>query len=297
MTKTFTIEPVVGNTATSCKVYANGRQQCQIMVRVGMEKPLSEAEKASVKLAQLGTGTNYDSLTLPAGMVTSPQNDFDQHPDNTVSKSSPPESKNEADEILYFFLSCSSMQPSAALMAVIRLDDGQVYTTYYNDGSANFDSSMTVVPVEPFVVKAGDLHQVGTAGRSSSQLETYIWDLGSGLSIRTRELKDNGWETGTHNSFYHDGVKGGINEVTEAIASSKSSGTFSFPAGRSISYSCSPSQFAAAAGHVKDSSIGKDEATTEYDHNQEVRMLDNFGTSHPYNLRGSSSENGKIYIS
>ncbi|NJL26837.1 MAG: hypothetical protein HC897_02620 [Thermoanaerobaculia bacterium] len=232
MANTFTIEPVAGTSQTSCKVYANGNQQCQLLVRIGLGKQLSATEKEKIKLAQYGTGTVYEQLTLPSGMKTSDKNTFDPHPDNTISKAAPPDTRNEADEIVYFYLSSSAVS-SGRIMAVILLDDGRTITTHYSDGEYNFESSVTVVAEAPRLIDASDLSQVGTANRSSSDLETYIWGLPTGLTIRSRKLEvGTSFEnTTTDVTFYRYGDKSQINNVTEAKVTTSTSGTFYFPAG------------------------------------------------------------------
>src|SRR5262249_23025588 len=84
----------------------------------------------------------------------------------------------------------------ARFMASITLDDGTRYSTHMNNGAVTFDSSVTIAPQQPYVLRAQDL----TLNRQSAydpnvvNVVIYYWALPDGLGI-VKETFRNAGET------------------------------------------------------------------------------------------------------
>ena len=302
---TFTLEPIGGTSADHCKVYDNGNQQCHLMVSFDfvslIGRPLYPDEIESIKLATYDASTFYDNLTLPTGMTsTQTQNQFDPHPDNTRGADASPEATGQVfTKNLY--VSCNSqVVGSQRLMAAVRVHDDEnpgqyiVYTTHMQLGDGtSFESSVTVTPEPAWIVSASELTEIDRSAKKEARNTTYgwpyIWELPSPLDIRQRAMKlDGSWNTSVEEHlFYRDRKDGGINEVHECSSTTKTDGYYHFSDGRSIEFHYTNNQFGAGWIYIKDASLSSSLST--FDEQQEIRMLDNYGTYQTYTLDGDGS--------
>jgi hypothetical protein len=199
--KMFEINLPGGGGAFTRALYANGRQQCKVEMRIvkvtrsapgqdWVEVPLTTAERQSATLVSYSL--NKKEALPEAWYCDNFKNGFNtglwQKGLEDDVKSEQPE--KEAGPEPFFstidlYLRCDSSRPVVAQRFMGKITvDGKVYTTKFSEGAQTFHSSVVVHPIKPYVLNGAALIRSDTEVYKSSGLtiRMYYWALPSGLS-------------------------------------------------------------------------------------------------------------------
>jgi hypothetical protein len=207
------------------RMYANGYQQCKLEILADKQvynngtsqwetKPLSGSEIQSMRIVVYSSNAN---ASLPDGwFYDTEKNEFDQGfisgdksaikttAKSKVKKGSKVSSKkmskvvnlNAPFEVFNRYLRCNPyvvIQPQK-FMAVIRLDNGQTYSTI----SVANQSFVVITPVVPYRYAVKDLLNVRREDAYSSNgidIDVYYWQLPYNLSIRREVFIESFYKT------------------------------------------------------------------------------------------------------
>jgi len=210
----FSIGIMINDSSSTDALYANGNQQCKVFIRVLKEsrdddgswrvEPLSEAEKASLTVLPYSnelqpaqaTGWSCDDKasdefdeglwrgTASVGLRGSPAT-------TSVGATTAPE---EFYRYMSFDGKLAPVQPTT-FMAYIKLDNGKQYTTHFDDGAKDFESSITIAPQRPYVLHVNDLmfYRSNAYSDGGITVNTYYWALPGGLRILRERFDGAGW--------------------------------------------------------------------------------------------------------
>jgi hypothetical protein len=199
----FAIETDLGTTRTN-ELYANGRHDCKLFIRVAKQVEdaagrwsivaLTDAEKASATIVEYSTNPFSG---LPAGWSCKHKaGQYDaglwqqgRKHDQPVQSTVPTRASVAPVELLERYLSFAPNHPIQAkrFMASIRID-GKVYTTNYTDEDSQFQSHVEVTPTRPHAVRVAQLQrfvhkQAYVGDRDDIYAYVFYWQAPRGLLI------------------------------------------------------------------------------------------------------------------
>lgn len=202
--KTFEIRIVGPNETYSDQLYANGNQQLAVSITVlkqvsenngpWKKASLSATEKTHLSIRKYSSNTNEP---LPAGWHD------DVTPNEFTSPGGAPRAPagsakadlNAVPDIFTRYLRAETTTAGAPqqFMARIQLDDGKVYTTYFDDNNNVFNgavSKVTVAPRRPDIIQAKELvlnfeqpYRVEYKKNNYVDVDVYYWTLPRSLHI------------------------------------------------------------------------------------------------------------------
>ncbi|WP_372013751.1 hypothetical protein [Tistrella mobilis] len=207
----FTINIIGGNESFTNALYANGNQQVVVAVNVqklvnSVPTPLSSSEVNSVTVVEYSSNINAG---LPVGwFCDTTQNRYDQGLRGSsfrVEASAVPATRAAADVVSRYMRCDSRVNPlqNYQFMARIRLDDGTVYTTHFDDGGgAVFESKITIAPQRPYVITADEMNPWRDDAYNTEwqkddyiDVDVYYWTLPSSLKIYDESFSNAGYWT------------------------------------------------------------------------------------------------------
>ena len=182
-------------------LYANGRQQCKVEIRIikvtrsapgqdWVEVPLTTAERESATLVSYSFN---EKETLPERWYCDKvKNSFNtglwqQGLEEFVESEQPEKDAGPEPFIstIDLYLRCDSSRPVVAQRFMGKITvDGKVYTTKVSEGALTFHSSVVVHPTKPYVLNGGALIRSDAEVYKSAALtiHMYYWALPGGLS-------------------------------------------------------------------------------------------------------------------
>ena len=214
----FSIGILTNDGGSTDALYANGNQQCKVFIRV--LKEVRADKDSSWRVAPLSAGERqsltvrpYSNQLLPQqapgwSCDVNPSTEFDEglwRGNASVglrgSTSTTSVGANTAIEEFYRYMRFNPKQsPPVAIqpttfMACITLDDGRQYTTHFDDGDWQYESSITITPQRPYALHVNDLmsspRDAYSAEDGKVKVKIYYWALPAGLRI-VREQFENG---------------------------------------------------------------------------------------------------------
>jgi hypothetical protein len=309
------------------RMYANGNQQCKIEIQVDKQiynettsrwdsKPLSSNEIQSIKIVSYSSDLN---ASLPRGWYYDiDKNEFDvgflssgfsarsvlsaeepisyssdmERSDLPRSEMSMPIDFRASFEIYNRYLRCSSsvaIQPEK-LMAVIKLDNGQTYSTHSIAGESN----ITVIPVRAYRIAVNDLLNPRRVDALTYMIfmydvDVYYWQLPNGLKIKREDFSGEGF-SGVKIVFVSDKIhdkrlyKSAI--IKKDVTSLSLKDIFSPVMNQDIPLEGND-RFIRA---LRTSSIFE-KATGVYDNRVNYKVTDNFGCEHKFIFKSKDNYN------
>jgi hypothetical protein len=203
------------------QIYGNGNQQCTVEVHVLKEgsqpaqtMPLSAAELASLTLVPystdldgvLDTGWSCDQVSkgFDQGLHDRSRNHEVDASRSRLDAERQPDSKSAFQIVKRYLRADGVAAVSTRFMARIRLDDGAIYTTHFDDGNRAYESSITINPQRPYVLRVQDLTPQTDDAYANSNVQyiefpvlhpitefnvsvrTYFWTLPTGLWVHSQ---------------------------------------------------------------------------------------------------------------
>lgn len=308
--------------------YANGNQQCQVLVNVKKEQyndatglwetlPLTSSEIASVAVVRFSSDINETNMP-DSWFCDTTRNEYDQGTFSMASlkaaargAKAPAEpahmnrvslSSSTSESIQRYIR--SSRVESQKLMARMQLDTGKVYTTNMSDGDDNFHSSIILTATTPLAIDVDQLqHRQETVQDQiyddfnpdlHQKVTMDYWSLPAGLSILSGPSVDASF-------FYAWGFDDG-NADNRILTRGRAfvTGSYSLNARdgvsggcvQSKSYSVTVSEMAVEVLWISGCSWTSDYWQDEAN----FTMVDNFGNTHRYAARASGDYGSEVTL-
>ncbi|BBH53754.1 hypothetical protein [Fluviispira sanaruensis] len=197
------------------KMYANGNQQCKVEIQIEklifdeknsiwLKQSLTSAEISSIKIAEFSsnvlaslpngwykddTKNKFDIGFISGTFSEMDEFGFDVNNDenfaqNSIEDGSLNVTERASYQVFTRFLRCASSVPiqPQKLMATIRLDNGETYSTH----SVSDESYVTITPIAPYRINVGNLlnHRRDDAYTANGyDVDIYYWQLPYSLRI------------------------------------------------------------------------------------------------------------------
>ncbi|MFA7941880.1 hypothetical protein ACEK06_05400 [Pseudomonas brenneri] len=226
------------------ELYANGRHQCEVLIKIAKEVkdksgvwtnvPLTASECSSITVTMFSS--NSDQMLLAGWSCDDVRNTYDLGIwDRDLGRSTyqVSEALNHDTHVtrVYRYIRFEPMVPieSATFMARIVLDE-EVYTSSSVNSGAGENAVVTITPVRPFRLDAEDLewHVDGEAyDKGGASARVYYWIPPTGVSFienrgldNSLELKDEG---DNFNTFSVWGIPGTSSTIKGGVVVNKDS--------------------------------------------------------------------------
>ena len=201
----FHIGLVASGGSVTDALYANGRQQCKVFIKVQKEilrdgfswgpALLSDSEKASITIRPYSNELMPNQA--PGWSCDTEANQYDEglwrgtgSVGLTGSSDTKAASKNIPADIIYRYMRFNGKQARiqpTRFMACITLDDGTKYSTHMQqEGEPEIESSIIITPQNPYSLRVNDLaheRQDAYNGPNSVDVDVNYWTLPAGLRI------------------------------------------------------------------------------------------------------------------
>ncbi|WP_186650397.1 hypothetical protein [Fluviispira vulneris] len=207
------------------RMYANGNQQCKVEIQVEklvydeqnsrwVRQSLSNNEINNIKIAEYSanvfaslpsgwfkddTKNKFDFGFIPGSFSESDESSLDVNSDknfetNLIEDGFLSVTERASYQVFTRYLRCSSSVPiqPQKLMATIKLDNGQTYSTH----TVNDESYVTITPIAPYRINVGNLlnHRRDDAYTANGyDVDIYYWQLPYSLRILEEAFSGQGY--------------------------------------------------------------------------------------------------------